>query len=237
MAWGNVLLGRPRSRIELVNDINDRLINWWLVVRDKPDELAYLSANTPVARSVYHWACANLDNTYIGNAHRALAFTIALEQGIMNSDGDERRSWGSTYNPAVGKLRSRLYEKIELLTQRIQDVQIECDDAINVIRKAVDVKDAIIYCDPPYRTSGTGTYRYGDVDIDALTDILKECKGRVAISGYEGEWEHLGWVSEEFVAKRMVMQGMNMRNTPRKEKLWLNYQPDRYQTSFNERLL
>ena len=146
---GNVLIGRPKSHVEVVNDINDRLVNWWIVVRDKPDELIHLSTNTPLARKSYYWAHENLDNTYIGNAHRALALTIVLEQGLVHGDSDTRKAWGCAYNPKIGSLGLRAHERIELLSQRIQDVQIECTDAIKVISKATYIEDAIIYCDPP----------------------------------------------------------------------------------------
>lgn len=33
-----VLLTRKPTRLEVVNDANERIINWWTVIRDRPDE-------------------------------------------------------------------------------------------------------------------------------------------------------------------------------------------------------
>ena len=42
-----VLLNRPKSKVEIINDINDRIVNYARVVRDQPEELIDLiSKNT-----------------------------------------------------------------------------------------------------------------------------------------------------------------------------------------------
>ena len=57
----------------------------------------------------------------------------------------------------------------------------------------------MVYVDPPYdNTIGTeGAYRHG-VDRDALLDVLRVQRGRVAISGYGDEWDALGWERHEY---------------------------------------
>ena len=35
-----ILLQRAPAKLEIVNDLNRRIVNWWRVVRDHPDELA-----------------------------------------------------------------------------------------------------------------------------------------------------------------------------------------------------
>ena len=223
---GGVLMGRPPSHVELVNDLNDRIVNWWFVIRDDWEEFMEVYDKTPYARGMYEWAYDNLDNRALDDVRRAVALTVVLEQGMIHGDSTNRKAWGVSYNPTVGSLPRRNREKIRALSDRMRKVQIECKDAIEVIGKAAHLEDTIIYCDPPYRTAGTQAYRLGDgVDTDALTDVLRACKGKVAISGYNDEWEHLGWRSERFETIRVTMHAGGNRTTPRVEYLWMNYEP------------
>ena len=228
---GGVLMGRPPSHVEIVNDLNDRIVNWWLVIRDKWEDFMAAYEYTPRARGIYEWAYDHLDDTSIGDIRRALALTVVLEQGLVHGDSTNRKAWAICYNPSVGSLPRRRPEMIRALSDRMRDVQIECRDAVDVISSAAHIEDAIIYCDPPYRTSGTQAYRLGDgVDTDALTDVLRACKGKVAISGYHGEWDHLGWRVEDFQTIRVTMHAGKNTTSPRKERLWMNY--DSAQLSF-----
>ena len=224
---GGVFLGRPPSHVEIVNDLNDRIVNWWLVIRDKWQEFWEAYDKTPKARRMYEWAYDNLDNKEIGDVRRALALTVVLEQGLIHGDSTNRAAWTICYNPSVGSLARRRREMIEALSDRMRKVQVECRDAVDLLQSTADIERAIIYCDPPYRTAGTQAYRLGDgVDVDALTDVLKAQKGKVAVSGYEGEWEHLGWRSEKFETVRVTMHGRQGNSTsPRVEYLWMNYPP------------
>ncbi|MEU7787689.1 DNA adenine methylase [Amycolatopsis sp. NPDC049159] len=46
-----VLLAKPRSRMETVNDLDGDLMTFWRVLRDQPDELTRVCALTPHARA------------------------------------------------------------------------------------------------------------------------------------------------------------------------------------------
>jgi DNA adenine methylase len=48
-----VLLAKPRSRMETVNDIDRDLVTFWKVLRDQPDNLARVCALTPHARAEF----------------------------------------------------------------------------------------------------------------------------------------------------------------------------------------
>ena len=88
-----VLLARAPVNLEILNDRNDRIINWWRAVRDEPEEFAYLIENTPYSRAEYDRAWENLDNEELTALQRALAFHIVVEQGL--SKGDGYSSWGA----------------------------------------------------------------------------------------------------------------------------------------------
>ena len=50
---GAVLFAKSPSRLETVNDLDDRLVNFWRVLRDRPEELAWACAMTPHSRQEF----------------------------------------------------------------------------------------------------------------------------------------------------------------------------------------
>ena len=163
--FGGVHLPRPPSHIELVNDINDRIANWWWVVQDEAEELGRLVETTPRSRRFYEWACANLDNHDIPNVKRALACFIVLCQSIMSTDGEKRGGWAYMVNPSVGSIRFWTADDIRRLNRRMRNVQIECRDASKILERTAMQERAIIYCDPPYPSIEKPAYRFSDVDM------------------------------------------------------------------------
>lgn len=70
-------------------------------------------------------------------------------------------------------------------------VQIENDDALNVIKR-YDSFETLFYCDPPYPHGSRGdknAYKYEMSDLMhiKLAEVLKSIKAKVAISGYRCE--------------------------------------------------
>lgn len=47
----SVLLAKPQSRVETVNDLDGDLMTFWRVLRDRPEELMRACALTPHARA------------------------------------------------------------------------------------------------------------------------------------------------------------------------------------------
>jgi DNA adenine methylase len=79
-------------------------------------------------------------------------------------------------------------EGLSEVAQRILRVQLECDSAINVIRR-YDSKQTLFYCDPPYvHASRLDEKAYAhemtDEEHKELASVLLSVQGRVAISGY-----------------------------------------------------
>ena len=50
-----VLFARQPVKLEVLNDLNRRVINWWRVVRDQPDDFGRLVEKTPISRVEHQW--------------------------------------------------------------------------------------------------------------------------------------------------------------------------------------
>ena len=103
-------------------------------------------------------------------------------------------------------------EFTEEIAIRLQNVQLECCDALRVIHFR-DTKDTFFYCDPPYVGTFLGHYDgYDQSDFDKLLEILARIKGKFLLSSFrnkslESFAKQYGWYQVELkMAKPMTSQ-------------------------------
>jgi DNA adenine methylase len=116
-------------------------------------------------------------------------------------------------------------ESLPDIVLRLARVQIENRPAVEVI-ELYDGPHTLFYCDPPYVHSTRGdnkAYRF-EMDEGAhrqLADVLRNCEGSVAISGYRCDLMddvYRGW-------NRYDPPPKNCHSVKelRQEALWMNY--------------
>ena len=179
-----VLLAKKPSRAETVNDLDDDLVTFWRVLRDRPEDLERVCALTPHSRSEFETskdlACSNLE--------RARRVWVRLTQS--RSQSMKPTGWKFAKNPLsrTGDL-SYFVNRIEPCAARLSTVSIESRDALDVIRDYGSEPTACLYVDPPYLGSTRATNYRVEMTADdahvALADALNECKASVVLSGYD----------------------------------------------------
>ena len=216
-----VLLNREPVKMEIINDINERVINWWRVVRDQPEEFGWLVENTPVSRSDFTNAIEELDDMTLTPIRRALAFHTCITQSITSGDNNLRYSqWRRHLSPDIGSLGKWRSERVARLAYRMFNVQLENCNAIDLLNRMSRYENAVIYCDPPYKTANTTAYKYNNTNIEGFDEALRAQSGKVGISGYGDEWEHLGWSRHSFPTLRRQIGSVTEK---REEILWTNF--------------
>lgn len=217
-----VLLARPKCNREIVGDLDINIVNWWRVIREHPDELEHLIRYTPKCRRTFDECVKAIeDNTYRDNPILwAWATFMILQHGI--SHGMNHTAFSISYQ--VNPTRD-FASIIKPLSERVRGMEIVNIDALDTIRM-FDLPNAVIYCDPPYLNATTRHYGNNHLDIDAFTDAFLSQRGKVAISGYADEWDHLGWHKHEWNTKAPkinYVQEYESENWERTECLWTNY--------------
>ena len=113
---------------------------------------------------------------------------------------------------ATRKLAHKRNEFTETIAIRLQNVQIECCDALRVVRSR-DTKDTFFYLDPPYVGSFQGHYDgYDQDDFDKLLALLATIKGNFLLSSFRNDGlstmvKRYGWYQIELkMAKSMTSQ-------------------------------
>ncbi len=181
---GAVFFLKPPSKIEVINDTNDALMNFYRVVKTRFSELNDLVQLSLISRELHHQATIVYHNPALfDEVKRAWAIWVLCMMGFSSKiDGP----FG--FDKKDGSQSKRLSFKksafTEELMQRLERVQIESADALYVIQSR-DHEGAFFYCDPPYVGSNMGHYKgYTDQDFRDLLELLASIKGKFLLSSY-----------------------------------------------------
>lgn len=217
-----VLLAKEPSKAETVNDLDGDLVNFWRVLRDRPEDLVRVASLTPHSRAELMEASASLDGDELERARRVW---VRLTQGRTNSMRPEP---GWRFNRGTSKLMGKQVKSYAAhmppAAERLAVVSIENRDATDLIRDYGSEPTVCIYADPPYLGSTrASSYRYEmleDGQHVQLAVALRECKASVVLSGYASPlYEELypGWHRMELKAPTSL-SGLAAPN----EVLWSN---------------
>ena len=226
-----VLINRIPSLVETYNDRDSELVNFFSVLRNHKEELIEKIGLTPFSREELAIACSEITED-ISEMERARRFFVRARQvrtGLAQTASAGR--WAHcllTSRAGMAGAVSRWLGSIDDLSaiaQRLLRVQIENAPALEIIER-YDSSETLFYCDPPYVHTTRGdskAYRYEMTDKDHrdLAQKLKNIKGKVAVSGYDGTlYDEIfsGWTKIKSPAKlcHSVKQ-------ERVEVLWVNY--------------
>jgi DNA adenine methylase len=229
-----VLLAKPLSTHEILNDVDGHLICFYRVLREQPDELERVCALTPYARDEF--AAADLDADGIDDLERARRWWVRISQSFAHT-GADRTGWSTSIMRGSNNART-VYNRLgrfAAAADRLAHVTIENIDAIDCIGR-YSTPQAVVYADPPYlmatRTSMAkrpqGDYRHEfatEADHAALADALHATPATVILSGYDSplyEEMYAGW---DKTCRRVVRRSSNGRSGKlphRTEVIWSN---------------
>ena len=226
-----ILLSRLPASKEIANDRNGDIVNWWLAVRDHPEDFAELIFNTPVSRQIFEDSIDLLASDESDMMRRALAQHVCMTQNVMATPVPGKSNWGCRIAKfprteiKIGRLK--IHAEIRALADRMRAVQLENRDALDIIERTIEYENALLYCDPPYAGACIKGYGLDTLDRPRMAELLMAHKGRVAVSGYADNWDCLsGWNRHEFRDKsRVGPQRSGRKWSPRTEVLWTNFDP------------
>lgn len=226
-----VLLNRYPSPVETYNDIDGGVANFFRVLRDHKTELVEAIGLTPFSREEFFIAVSE-PTGHISEIERARRFFVRARQartGLAQTASLGR--WANCKNTSragMSGVVSRWLGSVEdlpAIALRLLRVQIENRPAIEVV-KLYDDSGTLFYCDPPYVHSTRGDSKaYGfemtDDGHSGLAKVLREAKGKVAVSGYRCdlmETLYKGWRCIEAPPKHC-----HSIKKMRQEAVWTNY--------------
>jgi DNA adenine methylase len=184
---GAVFFAKNPSNIEVINDTNGELTNFYKVLKTKFNKLEKEIKFTLHSREYHKNASIILSHPQLfDEVKRAWAiWTLANQSYASKLNG----SWG--YDRKENRSSKQLHFKRISFTnefaKRLERTEIECADALEVIHSR-DSKDSFFYCDPPYIDSNQGHYKgYTKEDFEKLLKVLSGIKGKFLLSSYPSE--------------------------------------------------
>lgn len=190
----SVLLRKPRSRIEVYNDLDEEIVGIFQVIQ-RADTCAALVRRlhrTPYSRAEFERAfLATTDS--VERAARAIirSFMAFHHEALFNARkttfADARHRTG---NHSKAREWATYPRSLSAVRRRLRGVIIERRDAQEVIG-VQDTPDTLFFVDPPYlpATRSKSGYRH-ELDTDqhvALLEKLLAVQGRVVLAGYPSD--------------------------------------------------
>jgi DNA adenine methylase len=222
-----IFFAKEPSAIEIINDTNGEIINFYEVLKqdfpalEREIEISLHSRKQHrQARVIYEnpdmfdrvkraWAIWMLAN---GSYGCLLDGSFSYDRaGITSKKLDNKRA-GFTLDYAI----------------RLQRVQIESCDALRIIGSR-DTSETFFYCDPPYVGYDQGHYDgYTQMDFDALLYTLEGIKGKFLLSSFRNanltEYsKRKGWHTVEIRLSSPMTHGQGRVSKDKVEVLTANY--------------
>ncbi|HRN49839.1 MAG TPA: DNA adenine methylase [Anaerolineales bacterium] len=219
-----VLFGKPPSQVEVINDIDGELINFFRVIKKQPTRFVNSFKNELVSRQVFDDYVAE-HPAKLSEIQRAHRFFYIIMAGWGGEHRNPRLqtsiSDGGHGNRLIGALKS-LDERIYPVHQRLRTVIIEnldwkaCADRYNN-------KNTLLYVDPPYLNNGVNYLNNmkGIEEHKALASWLKKAKARWILSAYDNEETKKLYPPADYFY-HYVQSYSGMRKKKRSKKRFLN---------------
>jgi DNA adenine methylase len=238
-----VYLHKPPSEVEYLNDLDNKVVVFWQVCKDKKlfPELQELIAKTLHSRKLHNDAKALMKLVGTGAApslpEQAWAFWYLCNGSFMGMYGGQwaykRTGTGSSHADFICEKRQLF--TTDAICQRLERTGIECQPANQVIQR-YDAPATLFYIDPPYFNSDMGSYikqahgkAYSQQDFNDLLAILSGIKGKFILSCYPSELVYqyardFGWSCDSYnmdlAAQKIELGGARRKKT---ECLFYNF--------------
>lgn len=227
---GVVLLNRDKSMVEVFNDRNSGIVDFYLAVRQNLEGLCNRLSLYPNSREEFilardYWMDSN------DPLERAASWYYSVEMSFSGM--------GKIFGRAINSEQKCITDKFPLFDhvhKRLKNVLLENMDAIDLI-KDFDCHDSVFYLDPPYMPGMSYEDKYDHSmtkeDHIKLCELIMSSKGFFALSGYSNEvydsyhWDKVidysifitadGQGKTETNNKKGIDQGRTMR----REFLWI----------------
>jgi DNA adenine methylase len=160
--------------LEVYNDLDNRLINLFNVVKYHPCELARQMCYMLASREQFE---QQLKYNGITDIQKAANFLYI----ITRSFGAKGETFGTSRKCGI-KSAGGIIERVLEISKRLDKVIIEHKNAFELIQQ-YDTIDNFFYCDPPYsQGEGYKVCSTKEFQHDKLVKILKNLKGRFLLS-------------------------------------------------------
>ncbi len=227
-------LRKHPAPIEIINDIDNEIVNFFEQLRNNQDQLCRLVELTPYAEQ--ELIEARSSNSAVAKLERARRFLVQSMMAINGVFGEQPGgfSYSDSYSRNGHDARvnrwKNLPSRLGPVVDRLKSVRIENKDARRLLKRYIYRPATLVYLDPPYLAERTNGYQNEANDAEfheELLTIANSAKCMILISGYENDLykkllsEARGWTKKSI---ETITKDSTGQSHPRTEVLWMNRQ-------------
>lgn len=173
-----VFFHKPRSKVEVLNDLDQEIVTFLRICQRHPQELSRLLRWQPASRRLFAWHQQQSPET-LTDIERAARFFYL-----------QKNTWGGkrmrqNFHFAVTKppsyTPSSLAKRLAEVAERLAEVQLE-ELPYQAVLSQYDRPTTFFYCDPPYVGADLYQHNFSDEQFEELAHQLKALKGRFLLS-------------------------------------------------------
>lgn len=230
---GWVLFAKPQSDVEILNDVNSELINFFRVIKSRPEEFLDSFKFELASRERFE-RLAEADTDEMSDLQRAHRFFYLIMAGWGGEWEYHRMQTsvkdGGHGNRLIGAMKY-LDNRIEPIHERLMTVIVEHLDWEECFNR-YDRDGVIMYLDPPYPENGVN---YADnmrdwEDHHHLAEVLSGADCKWMLSSYNNEkvrdlYSNYNIAPVESYSGMASAEGSESGRVKNEEVLIMNYEP------------
>lgn len=188
-----VLLAKPPSLFETVNDLDGKLMTFWRVLRSRQDELMRACVLTPHSRAEYAAARTVVATGTDDDLELARCVWVCLTQGrggtLRTTGWRHFQDPGARGPTSMPDYLTSYVDRMRGVAARLAKVSLEARAAVEIIADYGKHPEVLIYADPPYLGTTRKSRQYlvemtSDDEHRELAQELRAARASVVLSGY-----------------------------------------------------
>jgi DNA adenine methylase len=173
-----VLFQKEPSKVEVLNDLDGEIVNFFRVCQAHHEELIRYFRFVLVSRKWFDLQKAT-DPATLTDIQRAARWLYILKGSFASLVRHPNYHWHVVQPPGFNL--ERLPQLLENAHKRLERVQIENLPYEEVLRR-YDRPATLFYCDPPYFAKKLYHYNFESADFEKLAERLRTVRGKFILS-------------------------------------------------------
>jgi DNA adenine methylase len=206
-AW--VFFGKPESKQEVINDMDNELVTFWRVIQNHLQPFLDYFKYAIVSRQIFEWERTKSPET-LTDIQRAVRYYYLQRLGFGGKT--KGRTFGATVTRPSNLNLTTIEETLLEVHWRLERVTIERLDALECIRR-YDRPSTFFFIDPPY-FHNTNDYAVSFDRFQELAKLLSDLDGRFILS--LGDCPEVRLIFDAFTQKKVTLtySAANSRSAP-----------------------
>ena len=173
-----VFFHKPRSEVEVLNDLDEEIVNFLRICQRHPQELARILRWQPASRRIFD-RHQRQPPEVLTDLERAARFFYL--QKLAWSGKRTKQNFRYSVTKPIKYTPASLPARLTTVAERLDGVQLEALP-YQAILSQYDRSTTFFYCDPPYVGVDLYQHNFSDEQFEELARRLHALKGRFLLS-------------------------------------------------------